>query len=274
MLTLEDLPNDEVGAARLLIDLRWPDGWRCVRCDHDKYSHLSTRPRVTVCTRCLKQQSVTAGTPLHGCHVPLSKVLRAAFLLARKESISARRLSTAIKVCHETAWSLGHRLRSGLVFCDLQLDALVSMAELRLARRPPVGQPWIRSHFLKVTVLWDESMRMVTLPGHVDPHAARRFVDRHSTAEKAAIRPWVPLWLASRFSRIFHGVHQGVSDRWMPFYAAATAAWENAHRSKQDPAAVMLRATLARTTHPFASVRPRLAPQRPDLRDWLVADQR
>ncbi|MCB9688338.1 MAG: transposase [Alphaproteobacteria bacterium] len=267
MITYESLPDDEYEAANLLAEIRWPGGGCCPRCGNGKFSHLRTRPRVFVCTRCQLHRSVTAGTPLARCHVPLCKVLRAAWLLARPRSISARKLGFKLRMAYETAWSLCHRLRVGQVFCDLDLGELVSLATINLRRRPPPRQPWIHNP-LNVTLLVDDKALLVPLPGRVGPHEARRFIDRHSAAERVPVAAGVRFWVVEPFFWVFAGTHRHVSDRFMPLYAAAVAAWERARRTQEDPVRDTLAATLRSTLHPFARVRPRQAAEFQDLRDW------
>ncbi|MCA9490228.1 MAG: transposase [Myxococcales bacterium] len=267
MITFESLPNDEYEAATLLADIRWPGGECCPRCGNCKFSHLRSRPRVFVCTRCQLHRSVTAGTPLARCHVPLCKVLRAAWLLARPRSISARKLAVGINVAYETAWSLCHRLRIGSVFCDLDLGELVSLTTIHLRRRPPPRRPWLHNPLI-LSLLVDERIRSIPLPGGLGPHEARRFVDRHSTAERVPVATSVRFWVVKPFHVVFGKTHRHVSDRFMPLYAAAVAAWERARRDGADAFARTLEATLQCAIHPFAKVRPRQAAEAFDLRDW------
>lgn len=267
MITFESLPDDEYEAAELLADIRWPGEAACPRCGNCKFSHLRTRPRVFVCTRCQLHRSVTAKTPLARCHVPLCKVLRAAWLLARPRSISARKLAVRIDVSYETAWSLCHRLRAGHVYCDLDLGELVSMTTINLRRRPPPLRPWTHNP-LHVTLLVDEKARPVPLAGRVGPHEARRFVDRHSCAERVPVASSVRFWVVEPFYQVCGQTHRHVSDRFLPLYASAIGAWERTRRGGDDPFRGTLGSTLRCSVHPFARVRPRQAAEFLDLRDW------
>src|SRR5918911_1202855 len=84
---------DEAACARWLLAKRWPDGFRCPACGHDEGWELG-RERLTLqCTACERQVSVTAGTVLHGSHLPLRTWFLAAWLAAtHKNGISARQL--------------------------------------------------------------------------------------------------------------------------------------------------------------------------------------
>src|SRR4051794_37553513 len=62
---------DEAACARWLLEKRWPDGFRCPACGHDEAWELG-RERLTLqCAACERQVPVTAGTALHGSHLPL-----------------------------------------------------------------------------------------------------------------------------------------------------------------------------------------------------------
>src|SRR5271166_4157375 len=72
----------------------------------------STRPGVYKCKDCRKPFSVTVGTVMERSHVPLSKWLLAAQLMASsKKGMSAKQLERMMGIGYETAWFLFHRLR-------------------------------------------------------------------------------------------------------------------------------------------------------------------
>src|SRR5689334_8505561 len=82
---------DDAACARWLLEKRWPDGFRCPACGHDKGRELG-RERLTLqCAACERQVSVTAGTVLHGSHLGLRTWFLAAWLMAtHANGISAR----------------------------------------------------------------------------------------------------------------------------------------------------------------------------------------
>ena len=83
----------EEGCRRYLAACRWPDGFRCPVCGHAEGWELG-RERLTLrCAACERQVSVTAGTVLHGSHLPLRTWFLAAWLVAtHKNGMSARQL--------------------------------------------------------------------------------------------------------------------------------------------------------------------------------------
>jgi len=69
--------------------VRWPDGFRCPRCEGRKAHRLRARG-LWQCAGCRYQASVTAGTPFHGTRVRLRAWFLAMFFVARhKQGISA-----------------------------------------------------------------------------------------------------------------------------------------------------------------------------------------
>ena len=108
--------NDD--AARVYLEqVLWPQGPVCPRCGvmSDRITKLqgkSTRPGVYKCKDCRKPFSVTVGTVMERSHIPLSKWLLAAQLMASsKKSMSAHQLHRMLGTSYEAAWFLFHRLR-------------------------------------------------------------------------------------------------------------------------------------------------------------------
>lgn len=98
----------------LLERLRWPNGVRCVRCDSDKISRISTRKQYA-CGACQHRFSVTAGTVMNDSHLPLPKWFMAVVLMCEaKKSMSANQLMRTLGVAKKTAWYLNHRIREAM----------------------------------------------------------------------------------------------------------------------------------------------------------------
>src|SRR4051794_13648354 len=107
---------DEAACARWLLERRWPDGFRCPACGHDKGWELA-RERLTLqCAACERQVSVTAGTVLHGSHLSLRTWFLAAWLMAtHANGISARRLWRQLGLgSYKAAWLLVRKLRRAM----------------------------------------------------------------------------------------------------------------------------------------------------------------
>jgi transposase-like protein len=109
--------HDDNKAREHLEALLWPQGPLCPRCGvmGDRITKLqgaSTRPGVYKCKDCRKPFSVTVGTVMERSHIPLSKwVLAAQLMASSKKSMSAHQLHRMLGTNYETAWFLFHRLR-------------------------------------------------------------------------------------------------------------------------------------------------------------------
>lgn len=124
----EDFPSNEVQFDRrfqsehacleYLFQLRWPEGFRCSRCDHDKY--WTSSRGLYLCRCCDHQQSVTAGTIFHGTRKPLTLWFKALWWFStRKSGINATALQELLGLrSYQTAWCWLQKLRTCTVFPD------------------------------------------------------------------------------------------------------------------------------------------------------------
>ena len=143
---------DEAACARWLLARRWPDGFRCPACGHDRAWELG-RERLTLqCAACERQVSVTAGTVLHGSHLGLRTCFLAAWLVAtHRNGISARQLWLQLGLgSYKTAWLLLRKLRRAMVDPEREpLAGLVEVDETSIpfrAKAGPVERRPGRSH--------------------------------------------------------------------------------------------------------------------------------
>jgi transposase-like protein len=112
---LEDRFRSEESCRQYLIELRWPEGYRCVRCAsaetwETELGHL-------MCRSCGYQQSATAGTLFHGSHLSLRTWFRAMWWVTnQKTGVSALGLQRLLGFgSYETAWTWLHKLRRAMV---------------------------------------------------------------------------------------------------------------------------------------------------------------
>jgi transposase-like protein len=109
--------DDETAAREYLETVLWPHGPVCPRCGVmgdriTKMTGKSLRPGVYNCKDCRKPFSVTVGTVMERSHIPLSKwVLAARLMAASKKGFSAHELHRYLDTSYEAAWFLFHRLR-------------------------------------------------------------------------------------------------------------------------------------------------------------------
>ena len=98
-----------------LFRMRWPDGFRCPRCNHGKAWPVG-KVRYE-CTRCGYQASVIAGTILQDTHKPLTMWFRAMWwVTSQKTGASALGLQRVLGLgSYQTAWTWLHKLRRAMV---------------------------------------------------------------------------------------------------------------------------------------------------------------
>ena len=100
---------------------RWPNGVRCLGCDHDKCYPIETKgktgkvARLFECADCKLHFSATTGTLFHDSHLPLQKWFMAiALMVESKKGISANQVKRHIGVTYKTAWYLCQRIRQAM----------------------------------------------------------------------------------------------------------------------------------------------------------------
>src|SRR4051794_24947141 len=121
---------DDAACARWLFGKRWPDGFRCPGCGHDKAWELGRGTLLVECARCRRQTSVTADTVLHRSHLPPKLWFLAAWLVAtHRNGISARQLWLQLGLgSYKTAWLLLRKLRRAMV--DPEREPLAGLVEV------------------------------------------------------------------------------------------------------------------------------------------------
>jgi transposase-like protein len=105
--------NSDERCRNWLEALRWPEGVRCPRCDHDKV--WETARAQYECAQCSYRFSVTSGTIFHDTKLPLQKWFLATCLLVEsKKGMSANQLKRVLGTTYRTAWYLSHRIRAAM----------------------------------------------------------------------------------------------------------------------------------------------------------------
>ncbi len=69
LLAFQHMVPDDDACAAWLIEMRWPDGFVCPTCSHEKGWALRRKAHTFACTGCRRQTSVMAGTILHASMV-------------------------------------------------------------------------------------------------------------------------------------------------------------------------------------------------------------
>lgn len=122
-----------------LFQIRWPEGFRCPRCQHPRaYLISSRRLPLFQCQACQKQTSLIAGTVMEGSRTPLRLWFRAILLHSQPDGINAQQLSNTIGVTYKTAWLICHKLRHCMsqINSSELLNGLVRISEAVYCKRP------------------------------------------------------------------------------------------------------------------------------------------
>lgn len=112
---LEERFSTEEACRQYLFALRWPEGFRCPRCDQEKAWPVGEV--LFQCVECGYQVSVTAGTMFQGTHKPLRMWFRAIWwVTSQKTGLSALGLQGILGLgSYKTAWIWLHKLRRAMV---------------------------------------------------------------------------------------------------------------------------------------------------------------
>lgn len=105
----------EEACKRYLFQIRWPNGFRCPRCEHQKA--WETGEGLYYCVNCKHKTSVTAGTIFQDTSKPLQVWFRAIWYVTnQKQGVSALGLQRTLGLgSYRTAWSWLHKLRCAMV---------------------------------------------------------------------------------------------------------------------------------------------------------------
>jgi hypothetical protein len=111
---LEEAFGTEEGCRAYLARLRWPDGFRCPRCNGSRSWPVRG---LLECASCGCQTSVTAGTIFQDTRTPLPVWFRAMWwVTTQKNGASALGLQRVLGLkSYETAWAWLHKLRRAMV---------------------------------------------------------------------------------------------------------------------------------------------------------------
>ena len=107
--------SSEEACRQYLSRLRWPNGFRCPRCQHGEA--WQTARQLYHCKRCGFETSVTAGTIFQGTRKPLRLWFGAMwYVVGQKNGVSALGLQRILGLQrYETVWIWLHKLRKAMV---------------------------------------------------------------------------------------------------------------------------------------------------------------
>lgn len=94
-----------------LFKWRWPNGFKCPECGHDRYCTLRVR-KLIQCNKCRSQISITARTIFDSTKLPLTTWFLSIYLITQsKISISALSLKRNVGVSYNTALLIKHKIQ-------------------------------------------------------------------------------------------------------------------------------------------------------------------
>ncbi len=98
-----------------LYEMRWPDGFICPRCGHQKC--WKKKRGLYRCSQCKYHLSVTAGTIFQDSRIPLRLWFRAIWqVVSQKQGVSALGLQRILGLnSYRATWTLMHKLRIAMV---------------------------------------------------------------------------------------------------------------------------------------------------------------
>ncbi|MDB4222349.1 IS1595 family transposase [Granulosicoccus sp.] len=89
---------------------RWPEGFVCPNCNHDKCCQLTSR-KLQQCNRCHQQTSLTVGTIFESTKLPLTLWFQGIYLITQdKKGVSAMQLHRQLGISYNAAWPMKHKL--------------------------------------------------------------------------------------------------------------------------------------------------------------------
>lgn len=134
----------EAQCSAALMALRWPQGFRCPRCESASHYVVEQRTRhIFQCRGCRHQTSLTAGTLMDSTKLPLPTWFLAIYLISQdKTGLSSLALKRHLGTSYRTAWLIQQRLMKSMAMRDSEqpLEGLVQVGDAYLGgERPGVG---------------------------------------------------------------------------------------------------------------------------------------
>lgn len=203
MLSFEAFSNyydKEETCVRALFEMRWPNGFRCPRCQHpDAYVITTRRLPLFECQGCRTQTSLIAGTVMEGSRISLRRWFQAIYLHAQPEGVNALQLARIIGVTYKTAWLICHKLRHAMTQTESEelLSGLVHITEAVYAKRYVPHLSWHKQeqplliggveddngNIFKIKI---EKQQKESINDPYTPYPVERFIERYVERKSAA----------------------------------------------------------------------------------------
>ena len=114
--------GSEAQCAQAVERIRWPEGFRCPRCQGVAHCRIVRGGRTLFqCTACRHQASATAGTMMDSTKLPLRHWFMAMYLIGQaKTGLSALALMRSLGVSYRSAWLMHHKVMQAMAQADAQ----------------------------------------------------------------------------------------------------------------------------------------------------------
>ena len=96
--------SSEEIALELLSNIKWQNGFVCLKCGSTNYCRGKTKFSHR-CTTCKKEESVTAHTIFHRCKISIMQAMEIAYLVCNVAAISSYEISRQLNLRHMTCYS-------------------------------------------------------------------------------------------------------------------------------------------------------------------------
>ena len=122
LIEFNELYLSEEICSQKVQEMRWPKGYHCDKCQHQKYWQFKRgNKQIFQCKSCRHQCSLTADTLFEHTRLPLTTWFLAIHLISQsKNSVSALELHRQLKINHKTAWLMKHKIMAVMFDVDRQ----------------------------------------------------------------------------------------------------------------------------------------------------------
>lgn len=128
---------------KFLFEQRWPNGFKCPKCQAQHYSFVSTR-KLYQCKSCKYQVSITAGTVFHKTRKPLVLWFVMIYLITKsKTGQSISYLQRLLQIgCYKTAWTMVHKIHKAMQERDAnyQLGGVLELDDAYFGEKTVTGK--------------------------------------------------------------------------------------------------------------------------------------
>ena len=135
----------EAQCAQAVVAARWPNGFRCPRCERPEHWVVGHGARkLFQCQACRHQTSLTAGSLFEHTKLPLRIWFLALYFISQaKTGLSALALKRHLGVSYPTAWALHHKINRAMAAREAAhtLSGEVQLDDAYLGGEHPGGKP-------------------------------------------------------------------------------------------------------------------------------------